>query len=136
MGTESEFKPLLRHLRQTAVPRRQKQITFPSLCLTVSVIWPLLFADEHSEEYCEQTRSLTLKRHKTHRSSCTVHTCTYTHCKPTHPAARPHTHSHALYLLLSHTLYHFIEEALQYEHVNVLAVVPVTGGESCSVESQ
>lgn len=49
-------------------------------------------------------------------------THTYTHRYPTHPAAHQHAHYHTLYLLLLHTL---IEKALQYEHVNVLAAVPV-----------
>ena len=99
-----------------------------SLLSVICCSWLLLFADEYREGYCERTPP-TPKRHKTHKSSCTVHTCTHSPSHmPTHPLTLYFSLSH------SHAHRHFMEEALQCEHVNVLAVLPDTEG-SCSLES-
>lgn len=58
----------------------------------------------------------------THCTHMRPHTDTHMVIPLSHLAAHPHAHSCTLYLLLSHTL---TEEALRYEHVNVLAGVPV-----------
>lgn len=71
-----------------------------------------------SLSYCKLACSWTQRtKQKTQESSCWL----YMHTLP--PA-------HSLCTSYSHTLYYFTKRALQHEHVNVLAVVPLTAESS------